>query len=86
MTVRFEVHVVPRSPNPGPDGRHGGMPRLRIGAAPVDGRANAEVERRLRELLGCDVRLVGGGRGRRKLLEADLDAAGLQRCLVRVFG
>ena len=83
MPERFEVHVVPRSPRPGPDGRHDGVPRLRVSAPPDGGRANEEVERLLGELLGCRVRVVGGRRSRRKLLEADADPSG---GLSRAFG
>lgn len=83
---RFEVYVVPRSTRPGPDGRHGGLPRLRVSSPPVEGRANAEVERLLREALGAPVRVVRGERGRVKLAEADLDPETLARRLSDAFG
>jgi uncharacterized protein YggU (UPF0235/DUF167 family) len=52
----------------------------------VAGKANAEVERVMRKLLGCPVRLVGGASGRTKLLEADLDGPALQARLSELFG
>ena len=45
--------------------------KLRIAAPPVEGRANAEVERYVAELLGVtasDVSVVGGASGRNKAL------------------
>jgi uncharacterized protein YggU (UPF0235/DUF167 family) len=84
--TRFEVYVVPRATRPGPDGRHGGVPRLRVASPPTDGRANAEVERVLGRLLGCRVRLTGGLRSRRKRVEVALSSGEVERRLVRGFG
>jgi uncharacterized protein YggU (UPF0235/DUF167 family) len=86
VACRFDVYVVPRSSRPGPDGRFDGLPRVRVRSAPEDGKANAEVERVLRKVLGGPVRLVGGGRSRRKSLESDLPAAELAARLKAAFG
>ena len=84
--ARFEVHVVSRASRPGPDGRHGGLPRLRVAAAPEDGRANAEAEKTLAKLLDASVTLVGGARSRRKMFETDLSEPALRAQLTEVFG
>ena len=85
MTV-FEVHVVPRAKAAGPYGRHGGLVRLRVSSPASDGRANAEAERLLSEILGSRVRLVGGARSRRKRFEASLDQPTLDARLRAAFG
>lgn len=77
---------MPRSARPGPDGRHGGTPRLRIASPPVEGRANREVERILNEALGGPCKLVGGLRGRTKIVETDLDAGEVAARLDALFG
>jgi uncharacterized protein len=82
----FDVYVVPRSSRPGPDGRHDGLPRLRVNAPPADGKANAEVERRLRDLLGAAVSVVRGGTARVKTCSVELDAEVLAARLTDVFG
>jgi uncharacterized protein YggU (UPF0235/DUF167 family) len=84
--ARFEVYVSPRSSRPGPDGRHGGVPRLRLSAPASEGRANAEAERALSDLIGVKVRLVGGGRSRTKTFEADIGREPLSDRLGAVFG
>lgn len=78
--------MVPGSHRPGPDGRHGGLARIRVKAPPTDGRANAEAERILSDALGIRVRLVAGGRARRKTFEAEATKAALDSLLGRVFG
>jgi uncharacterized protein YggU (UPF0235/DUF167 family) len=84
---RFDVYVVPRSKRPGPDGRHDGVPRLRVTSPPADGRANSEAERSLSELLGGRVRLTGGGRSRRKTFEIEsLSTRAMEEILRQAFG
>lgn len=83
--TRFEVYVAPRSARPGPAGRHDGVPRLRVTSPPSDGRANAEAEKRLSEILGAPVRLVGGSRWKRKTFDTELAAADLDARLVALF-
>jgi uncharacterized protein (TIGR00251 family) len=63
-------------------GEHDGCLKLRVGAPPVDGRANDEIVRFLAARLDLpkrSVRLVAGAGARRKLFEAEaaLDAAAL---------
>lgn len=63
-------------------GEHDGCLKLRVGAPPVDGRANDEIARFLAARLDLPkraVRLVAGAGARRKLFEADaaIDAASL---------
>jgi uncharacterized protein (TIGR00251 family) len=82
----FEVHVVPRAKVAGPYGWHGGRVRLRVSSPASDGRANAEAERLLSELLGTRVHLVVGARSRIKRFEADLDVHDLDQRLRGVFG
>jgi uncharacterized protein YggU (UPF0235/DUF167 family) len=84
--ARFSVYVVPRSPRPGPDGRHGGVPRLRVAAPASDGRANREAERVLSELLNSAIALTGGQRSRRKVFETDLGETELDDRMRRAFG
>ena len=87
LMPRFDVYVVPRSKRPGPDGRHNGVPRLRVTSPPTDGRANSEAERSLSELLGSRVRLTGGGRSRRKTFEIErLPSSDLEDLLRQTFG
>jgi len=83
---RFVVHVVPRSSRPGPDGTHDGLPRLRVKAAPTDGKANAEAERALSAIFGTRVTLVGGASSRRNTFEVQLDDAELTLRLREAFG
>lgn len=86
MPSRFDVHVIPRSSRPGPDGRHGGVPRLRVKAAPTGGKANEEVERALTKILGSPASLVSGASSRRKTLQCDLGAEDLRSRLRAAFG
>lgn len=82
----FEVHVVPRAKRAGPYGRHGGRARLRVSAPASDGRANAETERLLTDLLRSRVRLIGGKHSRLKRFEVDLDRTSLDERLRTIFG
>jgi uncharacterized protein YggU (UPF0235/DUF167 family) len=84
--ARFDVHVVPGSRRPGPDGRYGGLPRVRVKAPATDGRANAEAERVLADLLKTTVRLVAGARSRRKTFEAAGSRYALDARIRGVFG
>lgn len=42
-SCRLTVRVIPRAARPGIDGTRGGAVLVRLGAAPVDGAANAEL-------------------------------------------
>jgi uncharacterized protein len=72
--VRFSIRVQPRSSRPGVDGLHGDALRVRVGAAPVDGAANAAVVEVLAAALGVPrgaVRIVAGDLSRSKVVEVD---------------
>jgi hypothetical protein len=86
VVYRFDVYVIPRSSRPGPDGRHGGLARLRVSAPPEGGRANAEAVRVLSKALRSPVRIVAGAASRRKVVETRLDGADVQRALESLFG
>ena len=85
MSEKFVVHVVPGSKQRGVAGMHGRVPKLRVTAPPVDGRANKEAEKLLSEIVGCDVRLVAGARSRTKTFEADLPRKALDQKLRTLF-
>jgi uncharacterized protein YggU (UPF0235/DUF167 family) len=81
----FEVHVVPHSNRAGPYGWHGGLPRLRVSSPASDGKANAEAERLLSDLVAARVQLVGGMRSRRKRFDVALEQDDLARRLRDAF-
>jgi uncharacterized protein (TIGR00251 family) len=75
------VHVRPRSAREAVGGQHDGALRVRVTAPPAEGRANAAVCKAIARAFGVPgsaVRLVSGGRGRRKRLQIDGDPAGLE--------
>lgn len=74
MTARLTLHVQPRAARTEIQGPHGDAIKLRVAAPPVDGAANAEIERFLAERLGVPrraVKLARGAAGRRKLVEVE---------------
>lgn len=76
--VRFGIKVQPRSSRPGVDGLHGDALKVRVGAAPVDGAANAAVVEVLAEAFGVPrraIRIVAGDSSRSKVVEVDGIAA-----------
>ena len=79
--ARLAVRVMPRSQPAGAAGERGGRLLVRLGAAPVDGRANAELLAVLARLLGVPrsrLTIVAGERARDKeVAVADLTAADL---------
>jgi uncharacterized protein (TIGR00251 family) len=76
---RIVVHVVPRAGRTTVAGRHGDAIKIKVGASPVAGAANAELVRFLAERLGVArgaVTLTAGGSSRRKTVTiAGLSAA-----------
>jgi uncharacterized protein (TIGR00251 family) len=83
---KFDVYVVPRSVLAGPDGRRGGMPRLRVKSPPAEGRANTDAARILTDLFRTKVRLAAGARSRKKTFEIDLPKQVVDERLRQVFG
>jgi uncharacterized protein (TIGR00251 family) len=73
--VRFQIHVTPKSrANEITVSRADRSVRIRVTAAPEDGRANQAVLDLLRERLGVprdQVRVAGGATSRRKWIEVD---------------
>lgn len=80
--IALEVRVTPRSQPQGLAGLRDGRLLVRIGAAPVDGEANAALVRLLADRLGVArgaIEIVGGQRSRTKrLLVRGLAAARLR--------
>jgi len=71
--VTFPVRVQPRSPKEGIAGERAGALLVRLGAAPVEGAANAALVRLLARALGVpgsSLEIVRGEKGRDKLLRA----------------
>ena len=69
MNARLRVRLTPRAAHDEIAGWQGGVLRVRVTAPPVDGRANAALERLLAEALGLPkraVRVVSGTRVREK--------------------
>jgi uncharacterized protein YggU (UPF0235/DUF167 family) len=77
VSVRFAVRLTPRGGRDSIDGvGEDGVLRVRVAAPPVEGAANEALCRLLARALGVApgaVRIVGGGSGRRKLVEAETD-------------
>jgi uncharacterized protein (TIGR00251 family) len=70
-------------------GEHDGALKLRIGAQPLEGRANAELMRFIADRLGVTQRtvsLVGGAgsRSKRLRIEVELDASSIVRRLLEL--
>jgi len=87
-SCRVTVRVIPRAARPGVDGTRGGAVLVRIGAAPVDGAANAELIDTLSTALGVPRRqvvVVSGATARLKTvrIEGLSDADVQQRLGVR---
>lgn len=84
--VRFAVHVQPRASRSEIAGLHGDAMKVRLGAPPVDGAANAALIELLADALGVsrrNVQIVGGEHSRSKLVEVvGVDAETIRR-LVR---
>lgn len=71
--ARITVRVTPRGGRDAIEGWAGDVLRVRVAAAPADGKANEAIVRLVARALGVppsDVRLVSGARGRTKVLEA----------------
>ena len=72
MTTRLTLRVSPGATRPGIVGRHGAGWKVRVAAAPEDGKANAAVVRLLAETVGVparDVSILAGHASRDKTVE-----------------
>lgn len=70
-TVRLHTYVQPRAARSEVAGEHGDSIKIRITAPPVEGEANAELERFIAKLLGVAasrVAVVSGTSSRRKVV------------------
>jgi uncharacterized protein (TIGR00251 family) len=68
-TVQFTLYVQPGARTTAPAGWHDGLPKLRLAAPPLEGRANAALIRWLAEAFGvrqAAVRIVQGETSRIK--------------------
>jgi hypothetical protein len=85
---RLEVSVSPNAKRTAAEGLHDGALRVRLGAPPVDGKANAQLINWLADELGCpkrDVTLLRGDTSRRKQLQIDLPEARVAAWLAGVL-
>jgi uncharacterized protein (TIGR00251 family) len=69
--TRIQIRVSARARRSAVVGRYGEGWKVQIAAPPESGRANAELVRLLGEVLGCDVRIVGGASSPSKVVEVD---------------
>ena len=69
--VAIAVWVVPGSSRSQVDGPHGDRLKVRVSSPPEGGRANDEVAELLARLLGAEVTLAAGMRGRAKVFEVN---------------
>lgn len=83
MTARIRVRLTPRGGTDRIEAVVGGVLGVRVAASPVDGAANAALERLVARELGVPrtgVRIASGATARTKVLEVDgIDAAALAR-------
>ena len=74
MEARIRVRLTPKAAHDGITGWRDGLLRVRVTAPPVDGKANAALERLVAKALGVRksaVSVVSGARGREKSIAID---------------
>ena len=90
MTTRLTLRVSPGATRPGIVGRHGAGWKVRVAAAPEDGKANAAVVRLLAETVGVparDVSILAGHASRDKTVElTGIDERETERRLTEASG
>ena len=77
-TLKLPIHATPGAKRTEAAGAHGDALRVRLGAPPVDGKANAALIAWAAEAFGVPkarVELLHGATGRQKVLAIDFDAA-----------
>ena len=87
MTTRLTLRVSPGAPRAGIVGRYGAGWKIRVAAAPEDGKANAAVVRLIAETIGVparDVAILAGHASRDKTVElSGIDELETERRLTR---
>ena len=76
--LKLSVHATPGARRTEPAGAHGGALRVRLGAPPVDGKANAALIEWAARAFGVPkarVELLHGAAGRQKVLAVAFDSA-----------
>ncbi len=76
--LKLPIHATPGAKRTEPVGAHGPALRVRLGAPPVDGKANAALMAWAAEAFGIPqsrVELLHGSSGRQKLLALQFDSA-----------
>jgi uncharacterized protein (TIGR00251 family) len=90
VTTRLTLRVSPGASRPGIVGRHGAGWKVRVAAAPEDGKANAAVVRLLAETVGVparDVAILAGHASRDKTVElTGIDERETERRLTEASG
>ena len=90
MTTRLTLRVSPGATRPGIVGRHGAGWKVRVAAAPEDGKANAAVVHLLAETVGVparDVAILTGHASRDKTVElTGIDERETERRLTEASG
>jgi uncharacterized protein len=90
VTTRLTLRVSPGATRPGIVGRHGAGWKVRVAAAPEDGKANAAVVRLLAETVGVparDVSILAGHTSRDKTVElTGIDERETERRLTEASG
>ena len=82
-TIKLEIKAIPGASKTEFAGVKDGRLRIRLAAAPEDGKANAEMLSFLSKALGCakrDLRIVSGEKSRLKVVAIPVE------CLARVEG
>jgi uncharacterized protein (TIGR00251 family) len=75
-TIRLEIKALPGASKTELAGVKDGRLRIRLAAAPEDGKANAELLNFLSKMLGCpkrDLRIIAGERSRLKSVALPLE-------------
>jgi uncharacterized protein len=90
VTTRLTLRVSPGATRPGIVGRHGTGWKVRVAAAPEDGKANAAVVRLLADTVGVparDVAILTGHASRDKTVElTGIDERETERLLTEASG
>ncbi len=78
MSVKLVIRVTPNAREFRIEPLADGSYRVSVPEPAERNRANIALIKHMSRVLGCEVRLVSGAGGRRKALEADIDAVALK--------